>query len=80
MTPAETITILRQFNEWRQGDEDLPQPNPKQITAAIYAAIEMIEKAGRIEDAATNLVRMKGRHHTEIAYQRLEEAVKELRK
>ena len=44
MTPAATITILRQFNEWRRGDEDLPQPNPKQITEAINAAVEMIER------------------------------------
>ena len=45
MTPTETATILRQFNEWRLGDEDLPQPDAKQITAAIYAAVEMIESA-----------------------------------
>lgn len=45
MTHTETITILRQFNEWRLGDEDLPQPDPKQITTAIYAAVEMIERA-----------------------------------
>ena len=45
MTPAETTTILRQFNEWRLGAEDLPQPDAKQITAAIYAAVEMIESA-----------------------------------
>ena len=44
MTPAETTTILRQFNEWRLGDEDLPQPDAKQITAAIYAAVEIIER------------------------------------
>ena len=25
MTPTETIAILRQFNEWRRGDEDIPQ-------------------------------------------------------
>ena len=45
MTPTETITILRLYNEWRQGGEDLPQPDPKQITAAINAAVEMIEAA-----------------------------------
>ena len=27
MTPTETTTILRQFNEWRLGDDDLPQPD-----------------------------------------------------
>lgn len=45
MTPAETIATLRQFNEWRLGDEDMTQPDPKQITAAIYAAIDLIECA-----------------------------------
>ena len=44
MTPTETVNILRQFNEWRLGDDDLPQLDAKQITAAIYAAIEMIER------------------------------------
>ena len=44
MTPTETTTILRQFNEWRRGDEDIPQPDPLQIGKAIDAAIEMIER------------------------------------
>ena len=44
MTPTEVTTILRQFNEWRLGDEDLPQLDVKQITAAIYAAVEMIDR------------------------------------
>lgn len=77
MTPAKVTAILRQFNEWCLGDEVLPQPDPKQITAAIYAAIEMIEQVGRVEAAATDLVRMKGRHNTEIAYRRLVAALEE---
>ena len=45
MTHTETITILRQFNEGRLcNDEDLTQLDPKQITEAIDAAIEMIER------------------------------------
>ena len=45
MTPTETATILRQFNEWRRGDdEDIPQPASHKITAAIDAAVEMIER------------------------------------
>ncbi len=44
MTPAETTTILRQFNEWRRGDEDIEQPDPREIGIAIDAAIEMIER------------------------------------
>ena len=71
MTPHEVATILRQFNEWRRGDEDIPQFDPRQIGEAIDAAVEMIERMDRIESAAQNLVKMKGRHNTEIAYQRL---------
>ena len=71
MTPAETAAFLRQFNEWRRGDEDIPQPDPRVIGEAIDAAIEMIGRMERIESAAQNLVKMKGRHNTEIAYQRL---------
>ena len=70
MTPTETTTILRQFNAWRRG-ADVPQPKPREIGEAIDAAVEMIERLERIEAAAQNLVKMKGRHNTEIAYQRL---------
>lgn len=77
MTPAETITILRQFNEWRSGDEDIPQFDTNKIGPAIDAAVEMIERMNRIESAAQNLVKMKGRHNTEIAYQRLVAALEE---
>ena len=46
MTPTETATILRQFNEWRRGDEDIPQFDPREIGEAIDAAVEMIERMG----------------------------------
>ena len=44
MTPAEAATILRQFNEWRRGNEDLPQFDPREIGEAIDAAVEMIDR------------------------------------
>lgn len=45
MTPTETITILRQFNEWRRGEgEDLQMPKPRVIGKAIDAAVEMIDR------------------------------------
>ena len=50
MTPAETAAILRQFNEWRRGDEDIPQFDPREIGEAIDAAVEMIEQQERIFD------------------------------
>ena len=31
MTPTETIANLRQLNEWRRGDEDIPQFDPREI-------------------------------------------------
>ena len=51
MTPSEVTTILRQFNEWRRGDEDVPQPDPREIGEAIDAAVEMIERMGKMEAA-----------------------------
>ena len=72
MTPTETAAILRRYNSWRRGNlEDLPQPDPREIGEAIDAAVEMIGRMEKIESAAQNLVKMKGRHNTEIAYQRL---------
>ena len=53
MTPTETAAILRQFNEWRRGDEDLPQPDPREIGEAIDAAVEMIE---RMDEALESLL------------------------
>ena len=47
------------------------------IGEAIDAAVEMIERLKEIESAAQNLVKMKGRHNTEIAYQRLVAALEE---
>ena len=35
-----------------------------------------IERLRKIEEAAQNLLSVKGRHHTEQAYQRLEDALK----
>ena len=46
MSPAEVTTILRQFNGWRRDFEDkFEQPDPREISEAIDAAIEMIESA-----------------------------------
>ena len=44
MTPSEVTTILCQFNEWRRGDEDIPQFDLYTVDAAIDVAIEMIER------------------------------------
>ena len=49
MTHTETATILRQFNEWRRGDEDIPQFDPCKIGEAIDAAVEIIERTAKTE-------------------------------
>ena len=55
MTPAQTTTILRQFNEWRRGDyepsEQPEPPDPREIGEAIDAAVEMIERMRDVEVA-----------------------------
>ena len=51
MTPSEVTNILRQFNEWRRGDEDIPQLDVYKVGEAIDAAIEMIERMGKMEAA-----------------------------
>lgn len=53
MTPTEAVAILRQFNEWRRGDEDIPQFDPREIGEAIDAAVEMI---GRMDGALESLL------------------------
>ena len=51
MTPTETAAILRQFNAWRRGDEDILQPDPREIGEAIDAAVEMIERLEAAESS-----------------------------
>lgn len=43
MSPAETVTTLRQLMDWRHDKSNWP-PSPMQIEKAIAAAIEMIER------------------------------------
>ena len=78
MTLNEVAANLQHFNDWRRGHHD-EQPDPREIGKAIDAAVEMIERMKKIESAAQNLVNMKGRHNTEIAYQRLVAALEELK-
>ena len=52
MTPAEVTTILRQFNGWRRDfDDKFEQPDSREISEAIDAAIEMIERMKVYETA-----------------------------
>ena len=56
MTPTETANILRQFNEWRRSDEDIPQLDQREIGEAIDAAVEMIERMRDVEVALREIV------------------------
>ena len=60
MTPIETANFLRQFNEWRRGDEDIPQPDPRVIGEAIDAADEMID---RLEAAEKELDALRSKNN-----------------
>ena len=45
MTPIEVAATLRQFNGWRRDFEDkFEQPDAREISEAIDAAVEMIER------------------------------------
>ena len=59
MTPAETTTILRQFNEWRRDTSNWP-PSPMLIEKAIDAAIAMIERLEAAEADAFEQSRLNG--------------------
>lgn len=60
MTPTEVAVKLRAFNEWRRGDEDIPQPDPREIGEAIDAAIEMIDRLEAAEADALEQARLNG--------------------
>ena len=60
MTPTETAAILRHFNEWRRCDEDIPQPDTREIGEAIDAAVEMIERLEAAESDALEQARLNG--------------------
>ena len=52
MTPAQVAAKLQHFNEWRRGHhDDTAQPDPREIGEAIDAAVEMIERMGKMEAA-----------------------------
>ena len=59
MTPAEVITILRQFNEWLRSDRyDIAAPTTREMGEAIDAAVEMIERSIKLEQALKALTKV----------------------
>lgn len=63
----ENVKKLRAFQRWRRSG-DGPMPAPAEVGSVLDWAIAVCE-------AADNLVNVKGRHHSEVAYARLEKAV-----
>lgn len=61
------LKILRQHQKWRR-DGKVAAMHPEDVGKAIDYAISVCE-------AAENLVAVKGRHHSEMAYARLAHAV-----
>lgn len=57
MTPTEAAAILRQLNAWRRCDKNIRLPDSRDIGEAIDAAIEMIERMGKMEAALQIAVR-----------------------
>jgi len=56
MSPTEVATILRQFNEWQRGDGPLDYV-PSGLINAIDAAIEMIDRSVKLEQALQALTK-----------------------
>lgn len=42
MTKEQALKILQDFQLWRRGSDDIPQPEPKEIGIAIDVAIECL--------------------------------------
>ena len=52
MTPTEVAAILRQFNAWRRDfDDKFEQPDAREISEAIDAAIYVVERLELAESA-----------------------------
>ena len=59
MTPTEVTTLLRQFNGWRRDFEDkFEQPDPHEVSEAIDAAIEMIDRLEAAEKSDAESIAM----------------------
>ena len=56
MTPTETAAKLRQFNAWRRDfDDKFEQPDTREISEAIDAAVEMIERLEAAEKEVAHI-------------------------
>jgi len=51
MTPTDHLAILIRFQKWRKGDDEIEQPDPRDISGAIDYAIQCCEAIQRIDAA-----------------------------
>lgn len=80
MKPEEAALLLRLHNQWRRGGESVPQMLDQKILGeAIDVAISAIADRSDLMSSVKNLIDMKGRHNTEIAYRKLVEAYEALK-
>jgi hypothetical protein len=56
MKTEKAIQILRDYNLWRRGNEEMKQPDPREIGEAIDEVIEAMEKLGILTDTAQAVV------------------------
>jgi len=49
---------LRQYNRWRRGDDDLEQPNPKELGELIEGAADRLEVLERLASDVDRCYRM----------------------
>ena len=65
MTPAEVAAKLQYHNNWRRGHHD-EQPDPCEISEAIDAAVEMIERLEAAEKSDAESLAMYRRARDEL--------------
>lgn len=42
MTAKQVVAFLKNYNQWRRGDDSIEQPHPKELGEAIDAAIHLL--------------------------------------
>lgn len=75
MTKPDSLEILKEFNSWRRGDGESDRYDRIQthLGVAIDEVINELARLRAIEKAAINMCDVKGRHHSELAMNRLME-------
>ena len=44
MTSDQVVAFLKNYNQWRRGDDSIEQPHPKELGEAIDAAIYLLSE------------------------------------